>query len=68
MIIKEVTYPVNGKKKYSVLHNGKQYTCYIQPFIGYGYTVCTGKGQDETCKDITGSRIASEIFLHCKCN
>ena len=66
MIIKEVPYPVNGKKKYSVLHNGKEYTCYIHPFMSPGYTVCTGNGQDETCKDITETRLASEIFLHCQ--
>lgn len=40
MVIKEVTYPVNGKKKYLVLHNGKEYTCYIHPFMSPGYTVC----------------------------
>ena len=66
MIIKEVPYPVNGKKKYSVLHNGKEYSCYIHPFISPGYTVCTGNGQDETYKDITETRLASEIFLHCR--
>ena len=66
MTVKEVPYPVNGKKKYSVLHNGKEYTCYIHPFMSPGYTVCTGNGQDETCKDITETRLASEIFLHCQ--
>ena len=68
MTIKEVAYPVNGIKKYSVLYNAKEYTCYIHPFMNPGYTVCTGNGQDETCKDITGKLIASEIFLHCKQN
>ena len=66
MTVKEVPYPVRGKKKYSVLHNGKEYTCYVHPFMSKGYTVCTGNGKDETCKDITGTRLAAEIFLHCK--
>ena len=63
MIIKEVTYYVNGKKKYSVLYNGKEYTCYIHPFMSPGYTVCTGNGQD-----ITETCLGSEIFLHIKYN
>ena len=66
MTVKEVPYPVNGKKKYSVLYNGKEYTCYIHPFMSPGYTVCTGNGRDETCKDLTETQRASEIFLHCR--
>ena len=66
MTVKEVPYPVNGKKKYSVLHNEKEYTCYMHPFMSPGYTVCTGNGKDNTCKNITGTRLATEIFLHCK--
>ena len=66
MTVNEVPYPVNGKKKYSVLYNGKEYTCYIHPFMSPGYTVCTGNGKDNTFKDITVTRLATEIFLHCK--
>lgn len=66
MTVKEVPYPVNGKKKYSVIHNGKEYTCYVHPFMNPGYSVFTGNGNDNTCKDIIGTRLATEIFLHCK--
>ena len=66
MTVKEVPYPVNGKKKYSVLHNANEYTCSIHSFMSPGDTVCTGNGQDKTCKDITGTQLASEIFLHCR--
>lgn len=65
MIVKEVPYPVSGKRKFAVVYEDKEYVCYLHPFTSPGYTVCTGNGQDKTCKNIIGTRLASEIFLHC---
>ena len=66
MLIKEIPYPAIGKRKFSIIHKDKEYTCYIHPFMSPGYSIFTGNGKDETCKDITGSQLAAEIFLRCK--
>lgn len=66
MIVREIPYPAIGKRKFSIIHNDNEYTCYTHPFMSPGYTVCTGNGKDNDCKDITGTRLAAEIFLHCK--
>lgn len=65
MQIERVEYPVTGKRKYKVIHNGKEYSCYIQPCCCPSYIVCTGDGRTEESKDISGTQLASEIYLQC---
>lgn len=66
MKIKEVDYPVTGKRKFNVIHKGKEYTCYLHPFMSPGFTVVTGSGNDKDYKNITGTHLSYEIFLQCK--
>jgi hypothetical protein len=64
MQITEVYYPPFTKtKKYKVIHNGKEYSCYRNSFKGNN--VFTGNGQAENCKDITHTRLGMEIILAC---
>ena len=64
MEIKKVYYPPFTKtRKYQVIKNGKEYSCYINPFNGNN--VCTGDGQTAECKDVTFTNLGIEIILAC---
>lgn len=63
MEVTRVEYPVSYKRKYKVVHNGKRYTCYLDPWNGN--LVCTGDGIAEDCKDITNTKLGMEIILTC---
>ena len=65
MRVTEMTYPVSGKRKFSVIYNGNEYICYTHPFMAPGYTVSQLVAKDGNYKDITGTLLASEIFLNC---
>lgn len=65
MKIKEVDYPVTGKRKFNVIHKGKEYTCYLHPFMSPGFTVVTGNGNNKDYKNITGTHLSYEIALQC---
>lgn len=66
MIVKEVDYPVTGKRKFLVIHNEKKYTCYLHPFMNPGFTVVTGNGNDREYKNITGTNLSYKIRLQCR--
>lgn len=66
MYIKQIPYPVTGKRKFSVFHEGKQYTCYIHPFMSPGFSVFTGNGNNVNCKDITDTKLGTKIALRCR--
>ena len=57
MTVKEVPYPVNGKKKYSVLHNGKEYSCMPTIINDYekGTTAISMKTLEDLRYIVTGS-------------
>lgn len=63
MIIKKVNYPVSNKRKYSVIHNDKEYTCYLDCWNEN--FVCTGNGKTSDCKDITNTKLGMSIILEC---
>ena len=63
MNITRVDYPVKGTKKYQVIHNNKEYTCYLNCYNG-NY-VCSGNGKSINCTDITDTNLGAEIILEC---
>ena len=63
MQITQVPYPATGKRKYNIIHNGKQYTCYLQSF-SYDLVV-TGNGNAEDYEDITDTELGRKIILAC---
>ena len=65
MKVKEVDYPVTGKRKFNVIHKGKEYTCYLHPFMNPGFTVVTGNGNNEDYKNIIVTHLSYEIALQC---
>lgn len=63
MQITRMEYPVCGKKKYRVIHNNKEYTCYL---VSFGNNlVVTGNGNTENFKDITDTNLGTEIIIAC---
>ena len=63
MIIKKIPYKASGTRKYNVMHNGKEYTCYLNPYNGN--SVVTGDGQNATYRDISDTTLGTEIVLAC---
>lgn len=63
MIIKKIPYKASGTRKYSVMHNGKEYTCYLNPYNGD--LVVTGNGKNENYKDISDTTLGLKIALAC---
>lgn len=63
MQITKMFYPLAGTEKFQVIHNGKEYTCYISPFMRN--QVFTGNALMEGCKDITDTKLGMEIMLEC---
>ena len=63
MEITKMEYPISYKRKYKVIHNGQEYTCYLD--IWNGNLVVTGDGNTEDFKDITNTKLGMEIILHC---
>lgn len=63
MQITRMEYPVYGKKKYKVIHNGKEYTCYLDTWNGN--LVVTGDGNAENFENITNTKLGMEIILNC---
>lgn len=63
MQITRMEYPVCGKKKYKVIHNNKEYTCYICSCMPN--LVVTGDGNAENCEDITMTELGSRIAIEC---
>lgn len=63
MNIKRVNYPVKNKRKFNIIHNNKEYTCYLDCYNG-NY-VCSGNGNSIDCKDITNTKLGMEIILEC---
>ena len=63
MEITKMEYPICYKRKYKVIHDGQEYTCYLD--IWNGNHVVTGDGNTEDFEDITNTKIGMEIILHC---
>lgn len=63
MIIKKIPYKASGTRKYNVTHNGKEYTCYLNPYNGN--SVVTGNGKNENYKDISDTTLGLKIALAC---
>lgn len=63
MIIKKIPYKASGTRKYNVTHNGKEYTCYLNPYNGD--LVVTGNGKNENYKDISDTTLGLKIALAC---
>lgn len=64
MVISRVLYPATSiTKKYKVIRDGVEYSCYINPFSGN--IVVTGDGKSDQCKNITNTKIGREIILAC---
>ena len=63
MQITKMEYPVCGAKKYKVIHNGKEYSCYIKSCTNN--LVVTGNGNEEIYKDITNTNLGAEIIIAC---
>lgn len=63
MKIKEVDYPIRSKRKFAIVYNGKDYTCYLDCWNGN--FVCTGDGNSEKCKNITNTEIGMKIIHEC---
>lgn len=63
MQITRMEYPVCGKKKYKVIHNNKEYTCYL---VSFGNNlVVTGDGNAENFEDITMTELGTKIIIEC---
>ena len=62
MKITQVPYLATDTKKYNVIHNEKQYTCYLKSF-SYD-TVVTGDGESDG-KIITDTDLGRKIILAC---
>lgn len=63
MIIKKIPYKSSGTRKYNVMHNGKEYTCYLNPYNGN--SVVTGDVQSTAYKDISDTTLGLKIALAC---
>ena len=63
MQIERVDYPVTGKHKYKVIHNGKEYICYL--CSGTPNLVITGDGYTENFEDITHTNLGARIMIAC---
>lgn len=63
MKITRVEYPVSYKKKYKVIHNNKEYTCYLDTWSEN--LVVTGDGNAENFDDITNTKLGMEIISKC---
>lgn len=63
MIIKKIPYKSSGTRKYNVMHNGKEYTCYLNPYNGN--LVITGNGQNANYRDISDTTLGLKIALAC---
>lgn len=63
MQITRMEYPVCGKKKYNVIHNNKEYTCYICSCMPN--LVVTGDGNAENFEDITMTELGTRIVIAC---
>ena len=63
MQITKLDYPVCGKKKYRVIYNNKEYTCYLVAFREN--LVVTGDGSAENFKDITKTELGTRIIIEC---
>ena len=63
MIIKKIPYKASGTRKYNVTHNGKEYTCYLNPYNGD--LVVAGNGKNENYKDISDTTLGLKIALAC---
>lgn len=63
MQVTRIEYPVCGKKKYRVIHNKEEYTCYL---VSFGNNlVVTGNGNAENFEDITMTNLGAEIIIAC---
>ena len=56
-------YPVSYKRKYRVIHDGKEYSCYLD--IWNGNIVITGDGNTGDFEIITNTKLGMEIILNC---
>ena len=63
MKITRVEYLVNYKRKYKVIHKGKEYTCYLDTWNGN--LVVTGNGNTKDFENITDTKLGMEIILKC---
>lgn len=63
MIIKKIPYKASDTRKYNVMHNGKEYTCYLNPYNGD--LVVTGNGKNENYRDISDTTLGLKIALAC---
>lgn len=63
MQITRVEYPVCGKRKYKVIHNGKEYTCYLCSCMPN--LVVTGDGNTGDFEDITYTNLGARIVIAC---
>jgi hypothetical protein len=63
MKITKLSYLTTGKKKYNIIHNGKEYTCYICSCMPN--LVVTGNGNTENFEDITNTNLGAKIMIGC---
>lgn len=57
-----IAYP-NGTRKFRVIYEGRQYSCYLNCWQ-YN-VVCTGDGKSDKCRDITDTKLGQKIILAC---
>lgn len=63
MKIKRMEYPISTTKKYNVIHEDKEYTCYICSLTHN--LVVTGNGMTEDFEDITDTNLGARIIINC---
>ena len=63
MLIKTIPYKANNTRKFNVICNGHEYTCYLNPYNGD--LVVTGNGKNENYRDISDTTLGLKIALAC---
>lgn len=63
--VKEVDYPVIGKRKYRVSYDGKNYTCILCPGQSAMNIVVEGDSSDPNSKIVRDANLAAKIVIAC---
>ena len=63
--VKEVDYPVIGKRKYIVSYDGKNYTCILCPGQSAMNIVVEGDSNDPNSKIVRDANLAAKIVIAC---
>ena len=62
MKVIRMEYPIKHKRKYKVIHNNKEYICYLN---AWGENMAIIQNDDQTFEDITDTKLGMEIILSC---